>query len=91
MADVVLVNVFEGRKALAEDHAGASFRQLLVLDDVIEKFAAFAHAVHQQLYIRGTYSVTRKQMSFHSQMSCSLMMLGWSRVLRILISFINVS
>ena len=76
MRDVVVVEVHEGAQQLLHDQRGLALGQVLALQDEMEKLSATA--VPTSVIVEAPYSSTRKHTSFHSQISCSLMMCGWS-------------
>ena len=78
VADVVVVEVDQGTEQLLHDACGFQLSQVLLLQDEVKQFSALA--VPKLLGLRAclTYSSTRKQTSFHSQISCSFIMLSWS-------------
>ncbi len=93
MAYLVRMKITERIESLPHNKSGFSLIQVLLLSNVIKQLSAFTDPKYIRMILvrNSTYSVIRKQILSVSHVSCNLMMLGWSNVFRMSISFWNAS
>lgn len=81
---LLTMQILQGWKQLFHDESGKILGQVLVFDDVLKELATLTVPIRikitriNQNHRKYTYSRTKKQTSFHSQISYSLIMFGWS-------------
>ena len=83
MRDLLPVQIFQGWKQLLHDVRSEIFGEMLVLNDVLEELATLTVPIsiknnNKHNFDNLTYSRTKKQTSFHSQISYNLIIFGWS-------------
>ena len=74
------MKILQSREQLLHDICCHVLWKKFILNDIMEKFSAVTISIKCCIKIWLTYSKTKKQTSFHSQISCNLMILVWSYI-----------
>ena len=89
MHNLALVTIVDALKQLLHENRAVFFSKFTPLHYLVKQLSTFANP--NLLVTQITYSVTIQNLLSSSKNSCILIMLGWSIVLRIVISFKSIS